>query len=60
VAVPDVPGDAEGAASSPSRRDAERAAEPRLEIMPLGSGLILVGLGLGLAFVALRVRRGEP
>ncbi|MER5213984.1 hypothetical protein ABT063_26275 [Streptomyces sp. NPDC002838] len=37
---------------------AERSAEPGLEILPLGSGLILVGLGLGLAFVALRVRRG--
>ncbi|GCB47640.1 hypothetical protein SNL152K_4945 [Streptomyces sp. NL15-2K] len=37
---------------------AERRAEPGLEILPLGSGLILVGLGLGLAFVALRVRRG--
>lgn len=31
--------------------------QPVLEILPLGSGLILIGLGLGLAFVALRVRR---
>jgi hypothetical protein len=32
--------------------------EPVLELLPLGTGLILIGLGLGLAFVALRVRRG--
>ncbi|MFF0163190.1 hypothetical protein ACFYRY_37510 [Streptomyces sp. NPDC005263] len=36
----------------------ERPAEPRLRFLPLGGGLILVGLGLGLAFIALRVRRG--
>ncbi|MPY42391.1 hypothetical protein FNH04_21535, partial [Streptomyces phyllanthi] len=30
---------------------------PVLRALPLGSGLILIGLGLGLAFVALRVRR---
>lgn len=34
------------------------AEEAVLRIVPLGSGLILVGLGLGLAFLALRVRRG--
>jgi hypothetical protein len=33
------------------------APEPVLEILPLGSGLILIGLGLGLAFLALRLRR---
>jgi hypothetical protein len=32
--------------------------EPVLQILPLGSGLVLIGLGLGLAFVALRLRRG--
>lgn len=32
--------------------------EPVLRVLPLGGGLILVGLGLGLAFVGLRVRRG--
>ncbi|SED98379.1 hypothetical protein SAMN05216489_05123 [Streptomyces sp. 3213] len=32
--------------------------EPVLRILPLGSGLILIGLGLGLAFIGLRVRRG--
>ncbi|KKD09712.1 hypothetical protein [Streptomyces sp. WM6386] len=37
---------------------AESPAEPVLRILPLGSGLVLIGLGLGLAFVGLRVRRG--
>ncbi|MEU2772837.1 hypothetical protein ABZ646_07880 [Streptomyces sp. NPDC007162] len=32
--------------------------EPVLDILPLGSGLVLIGLGLGLAFIGLRVRRG--
>ncbi|MFJ1605358.1 hypothetical protein ACIOHS_18610 [Streptomyces sp. NPDC088253] len=32
--------------------------EPVLRILPLGGGLILIGLGLGLAFLALRLRRG--
>lgn len=36
---------------------AEDPAEPVLRILPLGSGLILIGLGLGLAFIGLRVRR---
>ncbi|RPE42384.1 hypothetical protein EDD90_5512 [Streptomyces sp. Ag109_O5-1] len=31
--------------------------EPVLQILPLGSGLVLIGLGLGLAFIGLRVRR---
>ncbi|MGW1873266.1 hypothetical protein [Streptomyces sp. NPDC001975] len=35
----------------------EDSSEPVLHILPLGSGLVLIGLGLGLAFVALRVRR---
>ncbi|MGX1544172.1 hypothetical protein [Streptomyces adustus] len=34
------------------------APEPVLQILPLGSGLMLIGLGFGLAFVALRLRRG--
>ncbi|MBU6532198.1 hypothetical protein HZS56_13935 [Streptomyces sp. A108] len=33
------------------------AAEPVLRVLPLGSGLVLVGLGLALAFVGLRLRR---
>ncbi|MFF3575604.1 hypothetical protein [Streptomyces mirabilis] len=32
--------------------------EPVLKILPLGGGLIFIGLGLGLAFLALRLRRG--
>ncbi|MFQ3559711.1 hypothetical protein QZN11_23320 [Streptomyces gramineus] len=51
--------------SMPRQQPAQQAAasaedessEPVLHILPLGSGLILIGLGLGLAFVALRVRR---
>ncbi|MER5828039.1 hypothetical protein ABT086_38915, partial [Streptomyces mirabilis] len=35
-----------------------RAPQPVLKILPLGGGLILIGLGLGLAFLALRLRRG--
>ncbi|MEV5316619.1 hypothetical protein AB0K92_02895 [Streptomyces sp. NPDC052687] len=36
-----------------------RRGEPVLRILPLGSGMVLIGLGLGLAFVGLRVRRGQ-
>ncbi|MEU8928556.1 hypothetical protein AB0D30_01535 [Streptomyces sp. NPDC048409] len=51
--------------STPRQQPAQQAAapaedessEPVLHILPLGSGLVLIGLGLGLAFVALRVRR---
>ncbi|MFJ5774832.1 hypothetical protein [Streptomyces sp. NPDC093094] len=32
-------------------------AEPMLHVLPLGSGLMLVGLGLALAFLGLRLRR---
>jgi hypothetical protein len=38
--------------------DQDDGTEPMLHILPLGSGLVLIGLGLGLAFVGLRVRRG--
>ncbi|MGQ4414618.1 hypothetical protein ACN6LA_004382 [Streptomyces sp. SAS_269] len=44
------------AAQNDVRRDAA-PAEPTLEILPLGTGLVLVGLGLGLAFLGLRIRR---
>jgi hypothetical protein len=37
---------------------AEQPTEPVLRILPLGGGLVLIGLGLGLAFVGLRLRRG--
>ncbi|KPI23223.1 hypothetical protein OK074_7101 [Actinobacteria bacterium OK074] len=40
------------------RRATAQRPEPVLRALPLGTGLILVGLGLGLAFVGLRVRRG--
>ncbi|KAF3463147.1 hypothetical protein [Streptomyces sp. Tu 3180] len=52
--------------SSPSRTpapdsvtSAERPMEPALRILPLGGGLVLIGLGLGLAFVALRMRQSS-
>ncbi|GAB2469935.1 hypothetical protein GCM10027162_76440 [Streptomyces incanus] len=35
----------------------ERSTGPVLRILPLGGGLVLMGLGLGLAFVGLRLRR---
>ncbi len=49
---PARPADAHKAADRPVR-----ASEPVLRVLPLGSGLVLIGLGLGLAFLALRVRR---
>ncbi|MFD7874034.1 hypothetical protein ACFV5G_07880 [Streptomyces sp. NPDC059766] len=45
----------------PAHQNVARSAappEPVLRILPLGSGLMLIGLGFGLAFVALRLRRG--
>jgi hypothetical protein len=47
--------DQEAGGETIGRHDA--VEEPVLRVLPLGSGLILIGLGLGLAFVALRVRR---
>ncbi|MFF9122550.1 hypothetical protein ACF09J_04485 [Streptomyces sp. NPDC014889] len=35
----------------------ETGTGPVLRYLPLGSGLVLIGLGLGLAFIALRMRR---
>jgi len=32
---------------------------PVLRILPLGSGLVLIGLGFGLAFIALRMRQAS-
>ncbi|MFD6287442.1 hypothetical protein ACFWDP_40915 [Streptomyces anthocyanicus] len=34
-----------------------RTSEPVLQVLPLGTGLILIGLGLALSFLALRTRR---
>ncbi|MEU2712865.1 hypothetical protein [Streptomyces sp. NPDC007205] len=47
-------------ARAPARNAAqqnENTTEPVLQILPLGSGLVLIGLGLALAFLALRLRR---
>lgn len=65
TAVPEPPRETAAALlpphpARPAEERAARPAEPALRIMPLGGGLILVGLGLGLAFVALRVRRAAP
>lgn len=61
--APEPPGNATGR-PQPSP-EAEQAvsrpvgtSEPVLRVLPLGGGLVLIGLGLGLAFLALRVRRG--
>ncbi len=43
---------------SSTTRSARGPPQPVLKILPLGGGLILIGLGLGLAFLALRLRRG--
>ncbi|MBG0853833.1 hypothetical protein I2W78_18755 [Streptomyces spinoverrucosus] len=75
TARPSGTGAADDVAASPSASDPGVAArededeqqavpdsdmsEPVLRILPLGSGLVLIGLGLGLAFVALRVRRAQ-
>ncbi|GAA5703848.1 MULTISPECIES: hypothetical protein [Streptomyces] len=59
--VTDAPQPSQHAAATPPQsvvRPGERTPKPVLEVLPLGSGLILMGLGLGLAFLALRVRRG--
>ncbi|MBF8171362.1 hypothetical protein IW294_11420 [Streptomyces olivaceus] len=63
AAVP--PGEATPARSSspsPARpqegSSTQGVAEPVLRVLPLGSGLVLIGLGLALAFVGLRLRRG--
>ncbi|WP_234542319.1 hypothetical protein [Streptomyces shenzhenensis] len=44
-----------GQAMGPGQED---DTEPVRDILPLGSGLVLIGVGLGLAFAGLRVRRG--
>ncbi|MEU1822859.1 hypothetical protein ABZ502_10480 [Streptomyces abikoensis] len=48
-----------GAAPAPGRREAvetDREAERVMRVLPLGTGMTLTGLGLG--FIALRLRRG--
>lgn len=44
------------AASDVTRRTAAEPVVPTLSVLPLGSGLVLIGLGLG--FFAVRLRRG--
>ncbi|WP_148663816.1 hypothetical protein [Streptomyces ambofaciens] len=51
VAVP-------SASPSGDRTRTEQATEPVLRVLPLGSGLVLIGLGLALGLVGLRLRRG--
>ncbi|MFE7030186.1 hypothetical protein ACFU9Y_07730 [Streptomyces sp. NPDC057621] len=50
---PARPVDAREAADHPAH-----TSEPVLQVLPLGTGLILIGLGLALTFLALRSRRG--
>ncbi|KUO21215.1 hypothetical protein AQJ91_09560 [Streptomyces dysideae] len=62
VLEPEENGHLVPSAPPPTEREAvtraEDPAEPVYQVLPLGSGLVLIGLGLGLAFVGLRVRRG--
>ncbi|MEW2262195.1 hypothetical protein ACGF5T_05425 [Streptomyces sp. NPDC047853] len=46
------------ASPSRGRTGTDQATEPALRVLPLGSGLVLVGLGLALGLVGLRLRRG--
>ncbi|WP_367321932.1 hypothetical protein [Streptomyces sp. HUAS ZL42] len=62
--VPEPPGEAglvPSAPPEPMQHAASQEEQPAvrvLRILPLGSGLLLIGLGLGTAFLALRLRRG--
>ncbi|MDQ1017805.1 hypothetical protein [Streptomyces afghaniensis] len=51
------PSPAEQSVREAAATRAERPVGPVLRILPLGSGLVLIGVGLGLAFFALRLRR---
>ncbi len=56
-AVPEPTAQTEQPVREAAAARAERPVGPVLRILPLGSGLVLIGLGLGLAFFALRLRR---
>ncbi|WP_236579878.1 hypothetical protein [Streptomyces sp. HM190] len=59
TATPEPSQDAALPVASPAdRADAEAREGPVLEALALGGGLMLMGIGLGLAFVGLRIRRG--
>ncbi|MER6919253.1 hypothetical protein [Streptomyces spiralis] len=45
------------APAAPAVTESVPAAEPARRLLPLGSGLVLIGLGLGTAFIALRLPR---
>ncbi|GAA3975561.1 hypothetical protein GCM10022384_27240 [Streptomyces marokkonensis] len=53
-----VPSPSPSRTLSQASTHAEDATGPVLRVLPLGSGLVLIGLGLALAFVGLRLRRG--
>ncbi|MGV4981542.1 hypothetical protein ACVB8X_00140 [Streptomyces sp. NRAIS4] len=58
--APDAP-DQAGLDQPPARNASQQdqaTTEPVLQILPLGSGLVLIGLGLALAFLGLKLRRG--
>ncbi|MEU7720250.1 hypothetical protein [Streptomyces tibetensis] len=63
LALPEEPPETDPVSASPSQQSVREAATTErpvgqvLRILPLGSGLVLIGLGLALAFVALRLRR---
>lgn len=63
TALPEEPRETDPVSAAPSEQSvreaatAERPVGQVLRILPLGSGLVLIGLGLALAFVALRLRR---
>jgi len=55
----ETPASAEAAVASPDAvAGSGSGVEPVKRIVPLGSGLVLIGLGFGLAFLGLRLRRG--
>ncbi|MFF1377859.1 hypothetical protein [Streptomyces sp. NPDC058308] len=51
-----LPGTHQDTASDPTKRTPAGPVLPNLRVLPLGGGLLLIGLGLG--FLGLRLRRG--